>query len=253
MEQPSSRGTVTQPIRVVLADHQEFARVGIGLLLERGADIQVVGTAESSSEALRLVERQEPDVVLVDALLPPDGWLEVSRRVLRSGGTSRRTGVILMAQEHTDDMLLRAVRAGIPGYVLKNSPDWVLSSAVRSVAEGDVFLAGPVIRRLFSSFTLLPNHDPASLPSELACLNSKELQVTRCIGKGLSNREIAGVLGVAENTVKSYVSTIMAKLKVRNRVEVALTACRLGFVPLHPVPRFAQRGESGFAASRESK
>lgn len=243
-QRPESRpeGRGVQPVRVVIADHQEFARVGIRALLERGPEIQVVGTADDSAEARHLVEGEEPDVVLVDASLPPAGWLEVTRTLLRPGKAPCRTAMILMAQELTDDTLLRAVRAGVHGYVLKDSPDWVLSAAIRSAAEGEAFLAGPVIRRLFSRFTLLPNHDPSAVPTELADLNSREIQVVRGIGKGLSNREIARRLGVAENTIKSYASSIMTKLKARNRVEVALTACRLGLVPLHPTLLSAPRG-----------
>ncbi|MGP4052180.1 LuxR C-terminal-related transcriptional regulator [Streptomyces sp. 2A115] len=233
----------------MIVDHQEFARVGIGSLLERGTDVQVIGTAGNSAEALQLVEQEGPDVVLVDASLPPAGWLDVTRGVLRFGGTTCRTRVILMAQELTDDTLLCAVRAGVHGYVLKSSPDWVFSTAIRSVADGEPFLAGPVIRRLFSCFTFLPNHDPATVPGELADLSSRELEVVRGIGNGLSNREIARRLGVAENTIKSYTSSILTKLNVRNRVEVALTACRLGLVPLYPALLSTQRGAPGSAAA----
>ncbi|MFE2183706.1 response regulator transcription factor [Streptomyces sp. NPDC059455] len=244
---PRPVSTVVRPVRVVIADHQEFARVGIKSLLERGPEVQVVGTAGNSAEALQLVEGEGPDVVLVDASLPPAGWLDVTRGGLRPGGTTRRTRIMLMAQELTDDTLLCAMRAGVHGYVLKNSPDWVFSTAIRSVADGEPFLAGPAIRRLFSRFTLLPNHDPATVPGELADLSSRELEVVRGIGNGLSNREIARRLGVAENTIKSYASSILTKLNVRNRVEVALTACRLGLVPLYPALLSTQRGAPGAA------
>jgi DNA-binding CsgD family transcriptional regulator len=116
--------------------------------------------------------------------------------------------MMLMVRELTEDTLLGAVRAGVHGYVRKESPDWVFSTAVRSVADGEPFLAGP----------------------------ARELEVVRGIGIGLSNREIARRLRVAETTVKSCTSSILAKLDVRNRVEVALTACRVGLVPLHPRP-----------------
>ncbi|PJN41769.1 DNA-binding response regulator [Streptomyces sp. CB02959] len=221
-----------KPVRVAIADHQEFARVGIGALLERGKEIQVVGVAEDSSGALDLVATERPDVLLMDASLPPKGWREVSSAVHRAGPRRWPTRMMVMVDRHTDDLLLSAMRGGVTGYVLKDSPDWILSTAIRSVAEGDTFLAGSVIRRLFSGFTLLPNDGSAGLAAELAELNERELHVVRGIGSGLSNREISRRLGVAENTVKSYVSVIMAKLKVRNRVEVALTACRLGLVPL---------------------
>ncbi|MFJ7085952.1 LuxR C-terminal-related transcriptional regulator [Streptomyces griseus] len=246
------RSTVVQPVRLVIADHQEFARVGIQTLLERGPGIEVVGAAGSSAETLRLVERQEPDVVLVDASLPPAGWLEVTRGVLHPGDAPRRTRMILMTQELTDDTLLRVVRAGVHGYVLKDSADWVFSTAIRSVADGEPFLAGPAIRRLFSRFTFLPSHDPSAVPSELADLNSRELDVVRGIGTGLSNREIARWLGVAENTIKAYASSILAKLHVRNRVEVALMACRLGLVPLYPAPLSTHRGAPGSTVPRQS-
>jgi DNA-binding NarL/FixJ family response regulator len=231
---PRPVSTVVDPVRVVIADHQEFARAGIRSLLERGPEVQVVGTAEDSSEALRLVERDGPDVVLVDDTLPPVGWPEVTRGILRLGVTARRTRMMLMARELTEDTLLCAVRAGVHGYVLKDSPDWVFSTAIRSVADGEPFLAGAAIRHLFSRFTLLPNHDPATVPGELSDLSSRELEVVRGIGYGLSNREIARRLGVAETTIKSCTSSILAKLDVRNRVEVALMVCRVGLVPIHP-------------------
>ncbi|MFB9689495.1 LuxR C-terminal-related transcriptional regulator [Amycolatopsis plumensis] len=233
---PQPVSAAAEPVRVVLADHQEFARVGIRSLLERGPEIRVVGTAEDAEEAVRLVEAEEPDVLLVDDTLPPAGWPEVTRGIRRLGGPARGTRTMLMAQELTEDTLLGAVRAGVHGYVLKDSPDWVFSTAIRSVADGEPFLAGAAIRHLLSRFTLLPNHDPATVPGELSDLSSRELEVVRGIGYGLSNREIARRLVVAETTIKSCMSSILAKLDVRNRVEVALVACRVGLVPLHHPP-----------------
>lgn len=196
-------------------------------MLEGEQELTVVGDAENGQEALDTITSQQPHVVLVDSALPPFGGLDFCRKLIELSPASL-AGVIVMADKHSDELLLRAVRAGARGYILKNSPVWSWSTALRSVASGDAFLAGSVTSRVFSRFTLLPGYDPRNEPNELSRLNDRELQVFKGIAKGLFNREIAHLLAVSESTVKACVSKIIGKLGVRNRVEVALVAFRLG-------------------------
>lgn len=226
-------GRKTTPIEVLVADQDEFARIGLRSLLERGEQIIVAGEAGNAADALEIVAARQPKVVLVDSCLPPGGWLQVNRGVLAMR-PQVGTAVVVMAAGEVNDKVIQAIDRGVRGYLFKNSPDWLLSAAVRSVAAGDVFLAGPVIQRLFTTFTLLPVHGSAASTPELDVLNKREFEVVRGIGYGLSNREISRRLGVAENTIKSYVSRIIDKLGARNRVDVALTAYRLGVVPPYP-------------------
>ncbi|MFD5393467.1 response regulator [Streptomyces sp. NPDC127097] len=221
-------------IRVVVVDHQEFARAGIRVLLGREQEVAVVGDAENGPEALDIISSVQPHVVMVDSALPPYGGLDFCRKLLERSSASL-AGVIIITEEHSDELLLRAVRAGARGYILKNSPAWSWSTALRSVASGDAFLAGSVTSRVFTRFTLLPGYDPSNLPKELSMLNDRELQVFKGIAKGLFNREIARLLAVSESTVKACASKIIGKLGVRNRVEIALVAFRLGLASPSPV------------------
>jgi len=212
---------------VVVVDHQEFARAGIGVMLGGEQEVAIIGDAENGPKALGIISSQQPDVVIVDSALPPFGGLDFCRKLLEWSPASL-AGVIIVTETHSDELLLRAVRAGARGYILKDSPAWSWSTALRSVASGDAFLAGPVTSRVFTRFTLLPGYDPSNLPHELSVLNDRELQVFKGIAKGLFNREIAQLLAVSESTVKACASKIIGKLGVRNRVEVALVAFRLG-------------------------
>jgi DNA-binding NarL/FixJ family response regulator len=222
-------------IRVVVADRQEFARAGVREILGRDREVAVVGEADNVPRVLDLVGSEQPHVVLVDSAFPPLGGLDLCRKLLERPPASL-AGVVITTETHTDELLLRVVRAGARGYLLKDSPAWSWSTALRAVASGEAFLAGQVTSRVFSSFTLLPGYDPSNLPSELNRLNEREIQVLKAIAKGLFNREIAQLLSISESTVKACTSKIIGKLGVRNRVEVALAAVRLGLAsPVRPV------------------
>ncbi len=192
-------------------------------------EVEIVGEAENAPEALDVIGGQRPHVVMVDSTLPPIGGVDLCRRLLERSPASP-AGVVVMADAHSDELLLQAVRAGARGYILKNSPVWSWSTALRSVASGEAFLSEQITSRVFSRFILVPGYDPGNLPKELSRLNDRELQVFKGIAKGLFNREIAQLLAVSESTVKASVSKIISKLGVRNRVEVALVAFHLGLV-----------------------
>jgi DNA-binding NarL/FixJ family response regulator len=222
-------------IRVVVADRQEFARAGVREILSRDHDVAVVGEADNVPQVLDIVSSEQPHVVLVDSAFPPLGGLDLCRKLLGRPPASL-AGVVITTETHTDELLLRVVRAGARGYLLKDSPAWSWSTALRAVASGEAFLAEQITSRVFSSFTLLPGYDPSNLPHELNRLNDREIQVLKAIAKGLFNREIAQLLAVSESTVKACASKIIGKLGVRNRVEVALVAIRLGLAtPVRPV------------------
>jgi DNA-binding NarL/FixJ family response regulator len=225
LERRSTEWNSLNPIRVAISDPHEFARIGIRTLLEREDHISIVAEAQTGEELLDVIMEEKPHVALVDYGNLTRDLLSLSRT---HTGRRQHGAVIVMVDGNPEDAAVQSMRAGARGCVFKNSQAWVLRTAVTAVAEGDVFLAPVLIRQLFERYTLLPIHDPASPPEELAELNERELQVTAHIGSGLSNREISRKLDMAENTIKSYVSRIMTKLGLRNRVEVALLAYRLG-------------------------
>ncbi|MFE4050619.1 response regulator transcription factor [Streptomyces sp. YIM B13518] len=227
LERRSMEWNSLNPIRVAISDPHEFARIGIRALLEREDHINIVAEAQTGEELLDAVMEEKPHVALVDYGNLTRDLLSLSRT---RAGRGQHGAVIVMVDGVSEGAAVQSMRAGARGCVFKNSQAWVLRTAVTAAAEGDAFLDPALLRQLFERYTFLPIHDPTSPPEELAELNERELQVTAYIGSGLSNREISRKLDMSENTVKSYVSRIMTKLGLRNRVEVALFAYRLGVI-----------------------
>jgi DNA-binding NarL/FixJ family response regulator len=210
--------------RVVIADDQELVRVGFAMILER-AGITVVGQAADGAEAVEVAVSTEPDVVLMDVRMPRMDGIEATRRLL-----ARRPAVqvLMLTTFDLDDHVYAAVKAGACGFLLKDvSPD-DLVHAVRSVARGDAMLAPVLTRRLLERFADVPPEgavDPA-----IAALAERERQVLTLVARGDSNQEIAATLFLGEATVKTYVSRLLAKLHLRDRVQLAVLAYESGLV-----------------------
>jgi DNA-binding NarL/FixJ family response regulator len=207
-------------IRVMLADDQALVRGGFRMILDSEADIEVVGEASDGGEAASLVQRLEPDVVLMDVRMPEVDGIEATRRIVDSESPVR---VVVLTTYDADENVFAALRAGASGFLLKDVRSLELIEAVRIVARGDALLAPAVTRRLLDRLTeSLPETDLQ--PVDLGDLTDRELEVLRLVALGLSNAEIAERLVVTEATVKTHVSSVLRKLHLRDRVQAVVLA-----------------------------
>jgi DNA-binding NarL/FixJ family response regulator len=214
---------------VLIADDQAMVRAGFGALLAAQPDIEVVGDAADGAQAVAEVAAHEPDVVLMDVRMPVMDGLEAVRRIL--AGAPERPRVLMLTTFDLDDYVYAALRAGASGFLLKDAPAAELVHAVRVVAAGDALLAPSVTRRLIADFaTRSPAGEPASKAIQINALTPRELDVLRLIARGLSNQEIAAELILAEQTVKTHVSRILAKTGLRDRAQAVVLAYESGLV-----------------------
>jgi DNA-binding NarL/FixJ family response regulator len=214
-----------QPIRVLVADDQELVRGGFRLILER-AGMLVVAEAADGQEAVDLARDHSPDVVLMDIRMPRMDGIEATTVIL--AGEEPRPRVLALTTFDLDDYVYQAVRAGASGFLLKDVSPADLVHAVRVVARGDTLLASAVTRRLLERFAQAPLD--GALPAELAGLPERELEVARLVARGLSNADIGRELFLSEATVKTYVSRLLARLGLRDRVQIAVLAYESGLV-----------------------
>jgi DNA-binding NarL/FixJ family response regulator len=213
-------------IRVVLADDQALVLGGFRMILEAERDIEVVGEAADGGEAATVVERLQPDVALMDVRMPDVDGIEATRRIVASGSATR---VVVVTTFDVDEYVFAALRAGASGFLLKDVRPAELIEAVRIVARGDALLAPTVTRRLLDRLTeSLPETEPP--PIDLDELTERELEVFRLVALGLSNAEIAARLVVSEATVKTHVSSVLRKLRLRDRVQAVVLAYDLRLV-----------------------
>jgi DNA-binding NarL/FixJ family response regulator len=219
-------------ITIVVADDHEVVRTGFAGLLDTQDDFTVVGTAADGTEAVRLCELHRPDVVLMDIRMPGMDGIEATRRVTGAGGTGAR--VLILTTFDLDEYVYDAIRAGASGFLLKDVTAERLFDAVRVIASGDALLAPTVTKRLIGEFAARPRpQTPPATPAALRTLTPRETQVLRLVAEGLSNPEIAARLTVTEETVKTHVSRVLAKLGLRDRTQAVVAAYETGLV----VPR----------------
>jgi DNA-binding NarL/FixJ family response regulator len=209
--------------RLLLVDDQELVRTGFRLILNAEADLDVVGEAGDGAEAVEAARRLAPDVVLMDVRMPGIDGIEATRRLGRLAGRGPR--VLMLTTFDADEYVYDALRAGASGFLLKDAPAAQLVDAIRIVAAGDALLAPSITRRLIAEFVRRPL--PADAPA-LAELTARELEVLKLIAAGLSNKEIAAELFLSEATVKTHVKRVLAKLKLRDRVQAVVLAYRCG-------------------------
>ncbi len=215
-------------IRVVLADDQALVRAGFAALLNAEADIEVVGEAADGEDALRVVQRQRPDVVLMDIRMPKVDGLDATRRVVTDDRLSR-TRIVILTTFDLDEYLFEAVRSGASGFLVKDTEPVELIRAVRVVATGDALLSPGVTRRLIEEFASA-SRPPAAANGDLDRLTEREREVIRLVAAGRTNDEIAAELHISPMTAKTHVSRAMTKLGARDRAQVVVFAYESGFV-----------------------
>jgi DNA-binding NarL/FixJ family response regulator len=213
------------PIGLLLVDDQELLRAGFRMVLDAQPDMAVIGEAGNGLEAIREAVRTRPDVVLMDVRMPELDGVEATRRI-----TARLpdTRVLILTTFDLDEYVLAGLRAGASGFLLKDVRPPELLSAIRAVAAGDAVVAPAVTRRLLDRF--LYDVAPQRRDDGLDTLTPRELEVFGLVARALSNTEIAKRLVLSETTVKSHVARILAKLGVRDRVQVVVRAYESGVI-----------------------
>lgn len=217
---------MTARIRVALVDDQALFRAGVRMLVESQADLEFVGEASTGREAVALAGRVQPDVVLMDVRMPEmDGVTATAEIVARHAGATPR--VLVLTTFDTDESAARAIRAGASGFVLKDADPEFLLAAIRTVHAGNAVIAASATRRLLEQFVTSPGR---VAPASLDTLTAREREIFDLAAKALSNSEIAEREYLSEATVKTHISRVLAKLGLRDRVQLVAFAYENGLV-----------------------
>jgi DNA-binding NarL/FixJ family response regulator len=215
--------------RCLIADDQAMVREGFAAVLAAQPDLLVIGQAADGADAVRQAQHLQPDVVLMDVRMPVMDGLQATRQIFRAAADPARPRVLMLTTFDLDDYVYEALRAGASGFLLKDATAAELVHAVRVVAAGDALLAPSVTRRLIADFASQPRAD-APLPRSLTALTQRETEVLRLIARGLSNAEISDTLVIAEQTTKTHIGRILAKLDLRDRAQAVVVAYESGLV-----------------------
>ena len=209
-----------RPIRLAIVDDDPLVRSGLRLLFASAPDVEVVAEGADGAEVLELVQAHRPDVVLLDVRMPRVDGLAAAERLCARPSAPH---VVMLTTFHADAQVVRALRAGARGYLLKDAPPGDLIDAVRRVAAGEPILSPAVVRRLIDQVA-----DPVTYGRRTAAADlldratDRERDVASAVARGLSNAQIGGELGMSVPTVKAHVSRLLAKLGLDNRVQLAL-------------------------------
>jgi len=215
-------------IRVAIADDQQLIRAGFRSLLEAEADLEIVGEAATGTDAVAVVTRERPDVVLMDIRMPEGDGLWATERIVADPALSG-THIVIVTTFELDEYVGHAIRAGASGFLVKDTEPVELIRAVRVVAGGDALLSPGVTRRLLERVAGVLR-EPADEAGRLAVLTEREREVLTLVGRGLTNDEIGRSLYLSPLTAKTHVSRIMAKLAARDRVQLVVVAYETGLV-----------------------
>jgi DNA-binding NarL/FixJ family response regulator len=215
---------------VLLADDQPLLRRGFRMIIEAEGDLTVTGEAADGEEAVSCARRNPPDVVLMDIRMPGTNGIEATRRIVAASPAVR---VLVLTTFDLDEYAFGALRAGASGFLLKDVRPAELVTAIRTVASGDAVVSPRVTRRLLEEYAQVMPVPAAQLAErypQLSALTGREREVLEAVARGLSNAEIAAELCVSETTVKSHVGRILAKLGLRDRVQIVVLAYEAGLV-----------------------
>ncbi|MFF7453848.1 response regulator [Kitasatospora sp. NPDC008115] len=215
-------------IDILLADDEELVRAGLRAVLEAQGDLRVVGEASDGAEAVALARRLRPHVVLMDVRMPGTDGLAATRELVRDGAApgGRTPKIVVVTTFEIDDYVYQALRAGADGFLLKRTRPAEIAQAVRLVAAGESLLFPAQIRRLAAG----QGNASARATMARAALTEREAEVLRQVARGLTNGEIAEQLFLGVQTVKTHVSSVLAKLGARDRTQAVILAYESGFV-----------------------
>jgi DNA-binding NarL/FixJ family response regulator len=214
-------------IRVLIVDDQALFRSGLAVIVDAQPDMVVVGQAGNGSDAVRLVEQTEPDIVLMDIRMPEMDGVEATRRIFAPQSAARRTRpvrVVVLTTFNLDDRAAKAIRYGASGFLLKDTTPDHLQAAIRTVHAGNAVLAPNDLQRLLEG----EFRSRVPVPTAFDSLTEKEVDVLRLLARGMSNTEIAKQLYISESTVKTHVGSMLRKLDLRDRVQIVVFAYRHG-------------------------
>jgi DNA-binding NarL/FixJ family response regulator len=215
-------------IAVLIADDQALVRAGFRAILDEQPGIRVVGEAGDGRDAIDLVRRRHPDVVLMDIQMPDINGLEAARRILAEADENHPVAILMLTTFDLNEYVYDALRAGASGFLLKDVLPEQLIAAVRVVAAGDALIAPTITKRLIEQFArTAPPHIP---PARLKDLTPRELEILTLVARGMSNGEIADDLTLSQATVKTHIKHILSKLDLRDRVHAVVLAYEAGLV-----------------------
>jgi DNA-binding NarL/FixJ family response regulator len=212
---------------IVIADDQELVRTGLRMILDAEPDLEVVAETADGPQTVAVVGRLRPDVVLMDIQMPQMDGIEATRRIVRSSSFGAEPRVLMLTTFDRSELVYNALLAGASGFLLKDMPGEQLVAGVRAVARGEELLAPAITRRLIESFVQVAH---APTPAGYDELTPRERDVLVLVAQGLSNAEVAARLIVSEATVKTHVAHLLAKLRLRDRVQIVVLAYETGLV-----------------------
>lgn len=213
-----------QVTRILIVDDHEVVRKGLRFFLSTQPDIDIIGEADNGTQAVRMVDQLQPNVVLMDLVMPGMDGLEAIQLIKTR---HPQVEIIVLTSFVDDQKVYRAIQMGVAGYMMKDADPNELSRAIRAAVNGEVYLHPEAARRMANILRNQNEHEPS-----IDVLTEREIEVLRLVGRGLTNQEIADDLSISLKTVKSHVSNILSKLGLNNRVQLALCALRNGIVPL---------------------
>ena len=216
-------------IRVVIADDQALLRGGFRILIDSAEDLEVVGEAETGREAVEVVRRTTPDVVLMDIRMPELDGLAATREIA-SDPDLAGVRILILTTYEVDEYVLQALRAGACGFLGKGMRPAELPEAIRVAARGEALLSPKATQALIRKYLALPDGPPPALSGELAELTDREREIVALVAEGLSNEVIADHLIISRQTVRTHVHRAMAKIGARDRAQLVVTAYRAGLV-----------------------
>ena len=217
------------PIRILLADDHIMVREGTRKILEREADLKVVAEAGDGRETIILVEREHPDVAIVDISMPVMNGIEATKGIKR---VSPQTAVLVLTAYDDDQYVFAILEAGAAGYLLKNARGSELIEAVRKVHEGESVLHPTIAKKVLRR---VAQWSPQPEPQSADALREREMDVLRLAAKGLGNRQIAETLVLSPRTVQSHLANIFGKLRVASRTEAVMVGLRRGWLTLEDI------------------